>query len=53
MVSVARQSLQEIEPIPLEEVRKHLPVSRIRFGCFELDPPDAEAIWALVDKRRA
>ena len=48
-----KASLREIEPLPLEEVRKHLPVSRIRFGCFELDPVDAEAIWALVDKRGA
>jgi hypothetical protein len=48
-----KATLREIEPLPLEEVRKHLPVSRIRFGFFELDPPDAEAIWALVDKRRA
>jgi len=46
-------SLHEIEPLPLEEVREHLPVSRIRFGFFERDPPDAEAIWALVDNRRA
>jgi EVE domain len=48
-----RASLREIEPLPLEEVRKYLPVSRIRFGFFELDIPNAEAIWALVDKPRA
>jgi hypothetical protein len=46
-------SLREIEPLPLEEVRAYLPVSRIRFGFFELDSADAEAIWALVDKPRA
>jgi hypothetical protein len=40
--------LREIEPLPLEEIRGHLPVSRIRFGFFELDPAAAEAIWALV-----
>ena len=48
-----KASLREIEPLPLEEIRTYLPVSRIRFGFFELDPPDAEAIWALVDERSA
>jgi hypothetical protein len=43
--------LREIEPLPLEEVREHLPVSRIRFGFFELDPAAAEAVWALVATR--
>ncbi len=42
-------SLREIEPLPLADIREHLPVSRLRFGCFELDAEDAEAIWALVD----
>lgn len=46
-------SLREINPLPLEEVREHLPVSRIRFGFFELDPPDAQAIWALVNTHDA
>ncbi|MDN5896295.1 MAG: EVE domain-containing protein [Nocardioides sp.] len=44
-------SLREIEPLPLGEIREHLPVSRIRFGFFELSPVDAEAIWALVGHR--
>ncbi len=43
--------LREIEPLPLEEIRDHLPVSRLRFGFFELDPADAEAIWTLVAHR--
>ena len=41
-------TLREIEPLPLEKIRQQLPVSRIRFGFFELDPAAAEAIWALV-----
>ena len=41
-------SLRQIEPLPLEEIREHLPVSRIRFGFFELDAAGAEAIWDLV-----
>ena len=45
-------SLREIEPLPLDEIREHLPVSRIRFGFFELDAADAEAIWALVTQSR-
>lgn len=44
-------SLREIEPLPLAECREHLPVSRLRFGCFELDAVDAEAIAALVTHR--
>jgi len=44
-------SLREIEPLPLEEIREHLPVSRIRFGFFELDAADAEAIWTLIAHR--
>lgn len=41
-------SLREIDPLPLDEIRQHLPTSRIRFGFFELDGADAQAIWALV-----
>jgi hypothetical protein len=41
-------TLREVEPIPLERIRDHLPVSRIRFGFFELPAPDAAAIRALV-----
>jgi hypothetical protein len=40
--------LREIRPLPLEEVREHLPVSRIRFGFFELDPTAADRILSLV-----
>jgi hypothetical protein len=40
--------LREIEPVPLARLGGHLPTARLRFGCFELDPDDAEAIWALV-----
>lgn len=41
-------SLREVEPLPLDRIRDHLPVSKIRFGSFEIDPADAEAILALV-----
>jgi len=44
-------SLREIEPLPLAEIREHLPASRIRFGFFELGTADAEAIWALVARQ--
>lgn len=44
-------TLREIEPIPLADVRDHLPTSKIRFGFFELPAGDAEARWALVDAR--
>ncbi len=40
--------LRGIETLPLAQVRGHLPVSRLRFGFFELDSADAEAIWARV-----
>ncbi len=43
--------LREIEPLPLEEIHEHLPVSRVRFGFFELDAADADAIWTLVERQ--
>jgi len=43
--------LREIEPLPLTEIRDHLPVSRLGFGFFELAPVHAEAIWTLVAHR--
>lgn len=43
--------LREIDPLPLEAIRQHLPTSRIRFGFFELDAADAEAIWTLAERR--
>ncbi|GAA1480837.1 EVE domain-containing protein [Gordonia sinesedis] len=41
-------SLREIAPLPLDRIRDHFPVSRIRFGSFALSPDDADAVWALV-----
>jgi EVE domain len=40
--------LREIQPLPLEQIRAHLPASSLRFGFFELDAADAEAILALA-----
>ncbi len=40
--------LREVEPVPLAEIRDHLPASRIRFGCFEIDAADAKAIRQRV-----
>jgi hypothetical protein len=37
--------------LPLQDVRDHLPVSRLRFGFFELEAEAAEAVWALVTER--
>ena len=44
-----RATLREIEPLSLDRVRDHLPTAKLRFGCFELAPADAAAIWLLVD----
>lgn len=44
-------SLREIEPLPLAQIREHLPVSRIRFGLFEINAMNADAIWSLVVPR--
>lgn len=30
--------LREMDPLPLTQIREHLPASRIRFGFLELDP---------------
>jgi hypothetical protein len=38
-------------PLPLDEIRELLPISRIRFGFFELAAPEAEAIRALAALR--
>jgi hypothetical protein len=43
-----RAELRRIEPLPLEQLREHLPTSKFRFGCFELPRPDADAIWRMV-----
>ncbi len=43
-----RADLREIEPIFLSQLRGHLPTSRLRFGCFELPPDDADAISKLI-----
>lgn len=43
--------LREIEPLPLADVRTHLPTARLRFGFFELDADAAAAISALVIDR--
>jgi hypothetical protein len=43
--------LREIEPVPLADIRDHLPVSRIRFGSFEIDAADAAAILGHVVER--
>ena len=40
--------LREVEPVALADIRDHLPTSRIRFGFFEIDAADAEAIRALA-----
>jgi EVE domain len=43
--------LHEIPPLPLEQIRDHLPVSRLRFGLLELDAANAEAILALASPK--
>ncbi len=43
-------ALREISPLPLSRIRDHLPVERLRFGCFPLSPGASAAIWALVDE---
>lgn len=43
-----RAELVEIEPIPLAQLRPHLPITRLRFGFFELPAPAAEAIESLL-----
>ncbi|MDN5803571.1 MAG: hypothetical protein L0H26_03135, partial [Microlunatus sp.] len=40
--------LREIVPLPLAQIREHLPTSRLRFGFFELGADAADAILALA-----
>lgn len=46
-----RASLREIEPLPLQSFRDHVPVSRLRFGLIELDAAAAKHLWTLVEHR--
>lgn len=48
-----RAALREIEPLPLDRVRDHLPTNRLRFGFFELSTADADAVWRLIDDQPA
>ncbi len=41
-------SLHEITPVPLADLRDHLPTGRLRFGCFELPAEDAAVIESLI-----
>jgi hypothetical protein len=44
-----RADLRVVDPpLPLDAVRDHLPVSRLRFGFLELDAADAEAVRSRV-----
>ena len=36
------------EPLAPAQIREHPPAPRLRFGFFELDAVDADAILALV-----
>lgn len=45
-----KAELREIGPLPLDDIRAHLPIARLRFGFFELDPTDAEAILAIESR---
>lgn len=40
-------ALRVIDPVPLAEVRNLIPVSKLRFGFFELDADAAATLWAL------
>ncbi len=45
-----RAALRAVEPpVPLSEVRDHVPTSRLRFGFLELDAADGEAVLARAD----
>lgn len=45
-------TLHEVKPLPLAQVKEYLPVSRLRFGFFELDAGNAAAILSLLDPSR-
>ena len=46
--SGARQTCARSSRWPWQDIHDHLPTSRIRFGFFEIDAADAEAIRALA-----
>lgn len=41
-------TLREIDPVPLAQIRDHLPVGRLRFGFFAMAPDEAGALWRLL-----
>lgn len=45
--------LREIDPLPLAQLREHVPVHRLRFGFVELDAAAGAAILAAVADRSA
>ncbi len=42
--------LTTIDPVPLADLREHLPVPMLRFGCIALSAERGEAVWAIVSK---
>jgi len=43
-----RANLREIDPVPLDLIRDWLPMTKLRFGCFELEPSAAGQIEKLI-----
>ncbi|QIM22349.1 EVE domain-containing protein [Phycicoccus sp. HDW14] len=46
-----RAALREVAPVPLADIREHLPTASIRFGFFELDAAAGEAVLARAAPR--
>jgi len=40
--------LKVIEPVPLAEIREHLPLPLLRFGCVPLSDERGDAVWSIV-----
>lgn len=44
-----RATLRPVDPpVTLDEIREHVPLSRLRFGCIELEPAAGVAIVAAA-----
>lgn len=42
--------LTAIEPVPLADIRAHVPVPVLRFGCIVLNAERGDPLWAIVSK---
>ncbi len=46
--STRAPAMTGIEPVPLERIRRQLPLPLLRFGCIALSDSQGDELWAVV-----